>query len=693
MHGEYRKKARKIFDFSKNYDVVTLQETWLYQHEHMTAQLPFANHTVISSSVKFKPRNMALPRDARYKEYGGRQGQGVILAIKSPAIPLRQHVSEDGRFIVARFYIRGYTYIIATIYAPVSDTTHFQLSMDKFTKSIQSMYTLGDCMIITGDWNSVELAALDRHSGINVPSRDDIMRDTVDRLHITDTYRVVHRHNQEWSRYGPTGGTSRIDRIYVYTQHAQDIVDANIIKTDGSDHFPVTATLAAPQYQNQEDDSVSTQYRWQVRGATEETYDALGKALKEQISIHKHDWDTACETDDSVILNEKLAVIRRIALHALADTFEQSEIRSRQSKPKEKCPIGTLWWTDVKHGLTYLKRMCNNAINRNLPHITLSKRDVELLRSSPGTEENNFTFPHCPEGVENVIVPTPVITGEWRQQVLDALKIARSEACKQQLLNDQRSQAEFTDRLFQETTASVSRFYNRVRSKQRNAGPPRLVKDSNGNLLHQPASVRAAMKEYYARLFNTKHPRPTFAKMDWDVEILTSPQRDTVSTSILLKIKRKDINGIALKLDPTRAPGPDTIPPGVWKYMPAELCTLVKSLFNDCIRIKNIPAAWLKGHVYSVHKTGDMADLNNYRPITLLDTLYKIFSRIITFRTSEATEQQHVFSKAQKGFRKRQSIPSHHRLFSSLCEHARLNKSELYALYIDIIKAFDSAQH
>ena len=52
-----------------------------------------------------------------------------------------------------------------------------------------------------------------------------------------------------------------------------------------------------------------------------------------------------------------------------------------------------------------------------------------------------------------------------------------------------------------------------------------------------------------------------------------------------------------------------------------------------------------------MHKKGSINDVENYRGITLLSTLGKLFSRVINNRLSDWAEEYYILIKAQAGFR------------------------------------------
>ncbi|GFR01205.1 retrovirus-related Pol polyprotein from type-1 retrotransposable element R2 [Trichonephila clavata] len=77
------------------------------------------------------------------------------------------------------------------------------------------------------------------------------------------------------------------------------------------------------------------------------------------------------------------------------------------------------------------------------------------------------------------------------------------------------------------------------------------------------------------------------------------------------------------------APGPDMISYRHWREVdPA--CLVLTKVFNVCLRFSDIPTCWKKSKTILIHKKGDPGDLNNWRPIALSDTIYKLFSKCLT---------------------------------------------------------------
>ncbi len=84
-----------------------------------------------------------------------------------------------------------------------------------------------------------------------------------------------------------------------------------------------------------------------------------------------------------------------------------------------------------------------------------------------------------------------------------------------------------------------------------------------------------------------------------------------------------------------------------------------------------------------------MSDPSNYRGITLLSTLGKLFTRILNDRLNEWAENYFVYIEAQAGFRKGMSTVDNIFVLNSLISHSLNNGEKLFCAFVDFKKAFD----
>ena len=107
------------------------------------------------------------------------------------------------------------------------------------------------------------------------------------------------------------------------------------------------------------------------------------------------------------------------------------------------------------------------------------------------------------------------------------------------------------------------------------------------------------------------------------------------------------------------------------------------------------PASWKKANVVPVFKKDDKTSVKNYRPISLLPILGKLFEKCIYDSIYEYFELNNLFSKCQSGFRKNDSCISQllaitHEIFVGFDANPT---QETHGVFLDISKAFDRVWH
>lgn len=74
-------------------------------------------------------------------------------------------------------------------------------------------------------------------------------------------------------------------------------------------------------------------------------------------------------------------------------------------------------------------------------------------------------------------------------------------------------------------------------------------------------------------------------------------------------------------------------------------------MFNVIYSRGYFPKSWSLGDILPLHKKGDKDNVQNYRGITLLSVLGKLFTRILNTRLTTWAENYGVYIEAQAGFR------------------------------------------
>ena len=114
-------------------------------------------------------------------------------------------------------------------------------------------------------------------------------------------------------------------------------------------------------------------------------------------------------------------------------------------------------------------------------------------------------------------------------------------------------------------------------------------------------------------------------------------------------------------------------------------------LFNMILDSGQVPKSWLIGVTRPIYKNkGDPTLPENYRPITIVSCMGKLFTAILNTRLNIFLEENSILNETQCGFRKSYSTLDNIFVIHAIVEYLRVRKLKVYCAFIDFQKAFDS---
>ena len=141
----------------------------------------------------------------------------------------------------------------------------------------------------------------------------------------------------------------------------------------------------------------------------------------------------------------------------------------------------------------------------------------------------------------------------------------------------------------------------------------------------------------------------------------------------------------------SKAPGSDEVLNEYIKYTKLQLLPIYVRLFNLVLNTGIIPEKWVEGMIMPIYKNkGDPMNPENYRPITLLSCLGKLFTAVLNERLNKFLNYNSILLQNQAGFRKHYSTSDHIFVLHSIFELLKLKKKKLFCAFVDFSKAFDS---
>ncbi|XP_078507013.1 uncharacterized protein LOC144767468 [Lissotriton helveticus] len=117
----------------------------------------------------------------------------------------------------------------------------------------------------------------------------------------------------------------------------------------------------------------------------------------------------------------------------------------------------------------------------------------------------------------------------------------------------------------------------------------------------------------------------------------------------MISFSRGEVMEGIVGLTAGKAPGPDGIPPDLFKSEPSFWSPILESVFNAAVKY-GCPQSWGVSTIVPVFKKGDKSSPNCYRPISLIDSMVKLIGRILLQRLSDWTMENNIMSIVQYRF-------------------------------------------
>ena len=156
-------------------------------------------------------------------------------------------------------------------------------------------------------------------------------------------------------------------------------------------------------------------------------------------------------------------------------------------------------------------------------------------------------------------------------------------------------------------------------------------------------------------------------------------------------VTKEEVRKITAKLKNNKSPGIDGIVNEYIKYGIDKIANVLIAIFNLVLKAGIFPKSWLTGIIKPNYKNkGSKSDANNYRGITLVSCLGKVFSGLLNKRLSDFLEQNGVLNESQVGFRSGYSTVDHIFNLNLIINKFLSDGKKLYCACVDYEKAFDT---
>ena len=238
--------------------------------------------------------------------------------------------------------------------------------------------------------------------------------------------------------------------------------------------------------------------------------------------------------------------------------------------------------------------------------------------------------------------------------------------------------------------------------------PPPVVMDEEGCTQTDPTSVLRAWRDFSAQIassdlsgtheegiYDDDYKRDVERRLDM-LKLFKDHQQE-----IDHPITSKEVFRAVRKLTLGKAPGEDGILTDIIKTAADAVnnsklrgdntvISAITLLFNFILDREVWPQRWSTGVIFPLHKGGSRLDPGNYRPITLLSVMGKLFGIVIDWRLTKFAERTGMFSDEQGGFRPHRGTPDQILILRETLVSRKERGLPTYTTFIDVKKAYDT---
>lgn len=157
------------------------------------------------------------------------------------------------------------------------------------------------------------------------------------------------------------------------------------------------------------------------------------------------------------------------------------------------------------------------------------------------------------------------------------------------------------------------------------------------------------------------------------------------------EITKNEVAYAIHKLKRNKAPGVDGVKMEFVKELDDAGREKVRSILNQFWKDEKVPGKIRRAKVALLHKKGDKADFGNYRPISRLTGIYKLYTAIIHERISEGID--HWLQQTQYGFRAGRGAAEAIQYVRRMIEAGGSRQDPVLLVLLDSEKAFDRIIH
>ena len=229
-----------------------------------------------------------------------------------------------------------------------------------------------------------------------------------------------------------------------------------------------------------------------------------------------------------------------------------------------------------------------------------------------------------------------------------------------------------------------SKFFLNLENKNKVNKNISEIKLEDGTTLDSQQDILNELADFYEGLYKEK-PTTDEKEIPYEVNKLTPTEFETLEN----EITKQELDKALSMLKNNKSPGIDGYSPEFLKHFWTILGDFFHESIKESFELGKLTNTQSQGLITCLPKSGKSRNLiKNWRPISLLNTTYKLISLCITNRLRKVLNT--LISPEQKGFLEGRSISDCTRLMYDIIYECQVQNKPGLILLVDFEKAFDS---
>lgn len=635
-------------------DIVLLQET------HVGFFEAAALARQVSAACKLVDR-----QHAGFTAFWGLNTGGNATRSAGVAILVRKHLldsgavvlddsaasrSSDGRLIALPLRWGGHLIMLASVYLP-NDSVGQQSWLSAHLPQFQQG---GASVLLGGDFNFVEDQLLDRGHVHGVGDGQHVepsqaaalppphqlpaaraLRAVLPSLH--DVFRHLHPARRSFTWHS-TSATARLDRWYAVSELTSYITQCWVGDASPSDHRPVVVDLL-PKISN-----------------------VVGPGLR-RVRLQGFWSDTAAKQDFMCFLQQQAAQAPQLA-HDDAS----------QQQQRQAATAFLQWWPQFKSEVICTAAALCRRVRAAAQHTSAGSRQA-------AADGLALAYAHVEAAtsdaqMEAALQQLAVARQAWCAAV-NADRAAAAWRCRREWLHQGERPSPGITAALQGQQPPQSRYVAGLRS------------EASGRVVTAGRPMAQLVGQHWANICKATDVDESAVQQVLSALQASGLRLDQEHADVLgaVKVSVAEVNTALKHSAPGKAPGLDGLPVDLYRKCSTVCAPLLASLYTAMGVLGEVPVGFLDGVVVIIYKSGPRVHASNYRPITLLNTDYRVLAKVLAYRLRKV--QPSLIESEQTAFLPGRHIGENIMLIQLLPSAIGPN-SHAATVFLDFYKAYDT---